>query len=93
LPGRGCGRGRTFTEQGYAKTSLREIAERLEVTKAALYYHFKSREDIVHSLLDDYFGQVDALVSWAQQQPGTPARRAERSCAATWTSCAATWTW
>jgi AcrR family transcriptional regulator len=66
-----------FTEQGYEKTSLREIAERLDVTKAALYYHFKSKEDIVHSLLDDYFGQVDALVSWAKGQPSTPARRAE----------------
>src|SRR5262249_20860254 len=30
-----------FAEQGYEKTSLREIAERLDVTKAALYYHFK----------------------------------------------------
>src|SRR5256886_10805033 len=39
-----------FAEQGYEKTSLREIAERLGVTKAALYYHFKSKEDIVHSL-------------------------------------------
>src|SRR5207249_9245344 len=35
-----------FAEQGYDKTSLREIAERLDVTKAALYYHFKSKEDI-----------------------------------------------
>jgi AcrR family transcriptional regulator len=32
-----------FAEQGYDKTSLREIAERLDVTKAALYYHFKSK--------------------------------------------------
>ena len=32
-----------FAEQGYEKTSLREIAERLGVTKAALYYHFKSK--------------------------------------------------
>ena len=42
-----------FTEQGYEKTSLREIAERLNVTKAALYYHFKSKEDIVASLIED----------------------------------------
>ena len=40
-----------FSEQGYDKTSLREIAERLGVTKAALYYHFKSKEDIVRSLV------------------------------------------
>jgi AcrR family transcriptional regulator len=66
-----------FSEQGYDKTSLREIAERLDVTKAALYYHFKSKEDIVRSLLDDYFAQLDALVAWARAQPSTPAVRAE----------------
>ena len=66
-----------FAEQGYEKTSLREIAERLGVTKAALYYHFKSKEDIVQSLVSDYFGQVDSLVAWARRQPGTPAVRAE----------------
>jgi AcrR family transcriptional regulator len=39
-----------FNEQGYERTSLREIAERLGVTKAALYYHFKSKEDILLEL-------------------------------------------
>jgi AcrR family transcriptional regulator len=58
-----------FAEQGYEKTSLREIAERLGVTKAALYYHFKSKEDIVHSFTDDYFAEIDALVDWAKDQP------------------------
>jgi AcrR family transcriptional regulator len=66
-----------FTEQGYEKTSLREIAERLDVTKAALYYHFKSKEDIVRSLVEDYFGQVDALVAWARTQPAGAVTRAE----------------
>jgi AcrR family transcriptional regulator len=66
-----------FSEQGYDKTSLREIAERLDVTKAALYYHFKSKEDIIRSLIDDYFGQVDELVQWGKQQPRTAAMRTE----------------
>jgi AcrR family transcriptional regulator len=60
-----------FAEQGYEKTSLREIAERLGVTKAALYYHFKSKEDIVHSFTDDYFAEIDALLDWAREQPRT----------------------
>ncbi len=64
-----------FAEQGYEKTSLREIAERLDVTKAALYYHFKSKEEIVRSLAEDYFGQMDALIAWAKGQPRTPATR------------------
>ena len=66
-----------FAEQGYDKTSLREIAERLGVTKAALYYHFKSKEDIVSSLVQDYFGQIDELVAWGRTLPETPASRAE----------------
>jgi AcrR family transcriptional regulator len=65
-----------FAEQGYEKTSLREIAERLGVTKAALYYHFKSKEDIVHSFTDDYFAEIDALLDWAKDQPrGDETRR------------------
>jgi len=66
-----------FAEQGYEKTSLREIAERLGVTKAALYYHFKSKEDIVHSFTDDYFAKFDALVEWAKDQPRGEATRRE----------------
>jgi AcrR family transcriptional regulator len=65
-----------FAEQGYEKTSLREIAERLGVTKAALYYHFKSKEDIVHSLTDDYFAELDALLDWAKGQPCSDEARA-----------------
>lgn len=65
-----------FSEQGYEKTSLREIAERLGLTKAALYYHFRSKEDIVGSLVGDYFGQIDELIAWARtQSPGAELRR------------------
>jgi AcrR family transcriptional regulator len=66
-----------FAEQGYEKTSLREIAERLGVTKAALYYHFKSKEDIVHSFTEDYFAELDALLDWAREQPRTEQARQE----------------
>jgi AcrR family transcriptional regulator len=66
-----------FAEQGYDKTSLREIAERLGVTKAALYYHFHSKEDIVTSLVEDFFGQIDGLIEWGRTQPRTPESRAE----------------
>src|SRR3984957_14172445 len=39
-----------FIEKGFDKTSLREIAEQLGVTKAALYYHFTSKDDILMAL-------------------------------------------
>ncbi len=66
-----------FAEQGYEQTSLREIAERLGVTKAALYYYFKSKEDIVRSLVEDYMAQIDDLIAWAKDQPRDTAIKAE----------------
>ncbi len=39
-----------FISQGYDKTSLRDIAERLGITKAALYYYFARKEDILLEL-------------------------------------------
>ena len=64
-----------FAERGYDGTSLREIAERLGVTKAAVYYHFKSKEDILASLLEDFVGRVDELLEWAERQPRDVATR------------------
>lgn len=69
-----------FNEQGYDKTSLREIAEKLQVTKAALYYHFERKEDILlqlhlrlHALgrdVLDRLGNLDTAVdktrAWAE---------------------------
>jgi AcrR family transcriptional regulator len=63
-----------FTEKGFDKTSLREIAEQLGVTKAALYYHFASKEDILmalHMRIHE-FG-TDALERMTEEEPGPAA--------------------
>lgn len=47
-----------FSQYGYAGTNLREIAAELGITKAALYKHYKSKEDIWNSTMDvfdDYY--------------------------------------
>lgn len=41
---------RLFTEKGFDATSLQEVADELGVTKAALYYHYRSKEDILLAL-------------------------------------------
>lgn len=51
-----------FAEQGYEATSLREIAERLQITKAALYYHFPGKDDILRALLEPMGAAVTELV-------------------------------
>ncbi|GAA3771785.1 TetR family transcriptional regulator [Plantactinospora mayteni] len=62
-----------FVADGYDRTSLREVADRLGLTKAALYYHFPAKEDIVDSLIEERIDALDELFEWAEQQPD-PAR-------------------
>ncbi|MFI5664237.1 TetR/AcrR family transcriptional regulator [Streptomyces sp. NPDC051684] len=66
-----------IAEQGYEKTSLREISDRLGVTKAALYYHFKTKEDIVVSLFTDLMKPIDDVIARAAEQPPTLAAKLE----------------
>jgi AcrR family transcriptional regulator len=66
-----------FTAHGYAQTSLREIAEDLGFTKAAVYYHFKTKEEILDSLLEQVVAEIDELATWLQNGPATRERRLE----------------
>lgn len=66
-----------FAEQGYDKTSLRELAERLGMTKASLYYYFKSKDDIVQSLVGELLAAVDTVVAWSRVHEPTPTNRRE----------------
>jgi AcrR family transcriptional regulator len=61
-----------FARQGFDGTSLRQIAESLGLTKAALYYHFESKDDILlalHMRLHE-FGR-EALLKMGTEGPVT----------------------
>lgn len=42
---------RLFTEKGYAATSVRDIAKALGIANPSLYYHFKSKAEILDAVL------------------------------------------
>ncbi|WP_051366350.1 TetR/AcrR family transcriptional regulator [Hamadaea tsunoensis] len=63
-----------FTERGYDATSMREIAEHLGITKAALYYHFSGKEAIIASLLEENLRALDDLLAEAARRPPSPRR-------------------
>lgn len=52
-----------FTERGYAGTSMRDLADRLGMTKAALYYHFASKEALLRELVRPLIDGLNACVA------------------------------
>ncbi|HWL38381.1 MAG TPA: helix-turn-helix domain-containing protein [Frankiaceae bacterium] len=57
-----------FRAQGYDATSLRQIAERLGITKAALYYHFKAKEQLVVELTRPFLDGFADIVASARSR-------------------------
>ncbi|MCW2614358.1 MAG: transcriptional regulator, TetR family [Frankiales bacterium] len=61
-----------FAEHGYAGTSIRDIADELGVTKAAVHYHFAAKEQIVLALLEPMLAQFAEVVERQAQAPTGP---------------------
>ena len=64
-----------FIQQGFSATSLQQIADRVGVTKAALYYYFPSKADLARSIfrpwkedLDAFLDQAEAAGDWTKRE-------------------------
>lgn len=66
---------RLFVKQGYNGISMREIAEACHMTKAALYYHFKDKEDLLRSIFTTYLDKLSRDFSETGSQTGSARSR------------------
>jgi AcrR family transcriptional regulator len=51
-----------FVAHGYHGLSIRQIAEAVGVTKAALYYHFEDKEALFLAILGTYLEKVEEMI-------------------------------
>lgn len=51
-----------FNESGYDATSVAALAARLGLSKAALYHHFSSKEEMLESALDEALGGLEGVL-------------------------------
>src|SRR5919106_2603803 len=65
-----------FTRHSFAGTSLQMIADALGFTKAAIYHHFRTREQLLAAVLEPMLDELRAIVETAEG-PATPHARAE----------------
>lgn len=61
-----------FTERGYAGTSIADIAHELGTSKAALYYHFSSKEQILEALITEPISGYAALAERSRKEKVSP---------------------
>ncbi|MGW3352721.1 TetR/AcrR family transcriptional regulator [Nonomuraea rubra] len=54
-----------FTAQTYRAASMRDIAERVGITKPSLYHHFRSKSELLASLVGPPIGELEAVVERA----------------------------
>ena len=59
-----------FVRQGYDATSLQAIADEMGVTKANVYYYFRTKADILEALLTPMADALDRLLDAAEELPG-----------------------
>lgn len=44
---------RLFSEKGFTRTSVRDIAQAAGITDAAIYYHFESKRDLLEAIIEE----------------------------------------
>lgn len=65
-----------FGEHGVGGTSLQMIADRLGVTKAAVYHQFKTKDEIVVAVAEAELARLESALDAAEAQPDIARARA-----------------
>ena len=63
-----------FVERGYDGTSMQQIADACGVTKAALYYHYAGKAELLLDIVDGYLDRVASVVTAAGEASGAAAQ-------------------
>jgi len=61
-----------FSERTYLTVSMSDIANKLNITKAALYYHFTGKAEIYKKVLEKVFNELEEEILKATSQVQNP---------------------
>ena len=71
-----------LTTVGYARLSMRNIANEIGYSATSIYLYFESKDDLVHALIDEGVELLHARLLEADQSGSTPEERLEAMCRA-----------
>ncbi|MDP2644504.1 MAG: TetR/AcrR family transcriptional regulator, partial [Desulfobacterales bacterium] len=61
-----------FGERGFSATSIREIANKLDISVAALYYYFNSKEDLLFTIIESIGNDLLDILRKAKEDSDDP---------------------
>lgn len=64
-----------FNEHGYEATSMGKLADRLGISKSAIYHHVSSKEDLLRLALDEALIPLEAVIDEVQAHQGSADER------------------
>lgn len=71
-----------FYERGYAATSIRDIAEAVDISSSTMYHHFKNKQEVLHAIvtqfMTDFVAATDEILHDKQLTPTERIRRTVR---------------
>ncbi len=69
---------RLFVAEGYVGLSMRQLAERVGVSKAGLYYHFRDKESLFLAILTANLLEIEKIIQQARAEGASARERIER---------------
>ena len=75
-----------FMQEGFRGISMRQIAEAVGVTKAALYYHFKDKEELFVAIVEQYLVAMSILIDEVTDSSQDTRAKLGNWCTASWHS-------
>jgi AcrR family transcriptional regulator len=58
-----------FIQQGYHGLAMRQISDALGVSKAALYYHFKDKEELFLAIINGNLAELESAIDLIHSKP------------------------
>lgn len=67
-----------FAEKGFASATVRDIADEAGILSGSLYHHFRSKEEILSQILEDFLARLIDRITTIEREASTPQECLER---------------